>query len=199
MNMMVGGLSKIEFDKAVSFKKNVELFRNIDQRINAIRLSSNLAVGPRALQEQYSLPEKLFDSAAAFKSHTAQVSMHLGRVWRDKLFLQLDMLLDEKEWDPHDIPPSVHSFSTLLRTLLKLMPEKKPGLGATSDGFLIAGWATGANRLTIHCLANDNLLWFVTRDFGEKEPIKAAGNSTLGLLPRILAAYEPNIWFNRAQ
>lgn len=72
MNMMVGGLSKIEFDKAVSFKKNVELFRNIDQRINAIRLSSNLAVGPRALQEQYSLPEKLFDSSCSIQvSHSA--------------------------------------------------------------------------------------------------------------------------------
>lgn len=197
MNVMIGGLNKIEFDKAVSSEKNVELFRNIDQRINGIRRFSTLAMGPRP-QAQGSLPERLFDSLASFKSHTAQVSMHLGREWRDKLFSQLDTLLDEKEWEPNDLPPTLQSFSTLLRILLKLMPEKKPAIAATMDGILIAGWAEGRNRLTIHCLPNDNLLWFVTRDFGEGDPLKGGGTASLNRLLSVIGPYEPGIWFNRA-
>jgi hypothetical protein len=140
------------------------------------------------------LAEQLFDSGAALKMATAAVAMHLDRAVRDRLFMQLDRLVGIEDWDEADQLPSERSFRTFLRMLLYVEPQRRPGLGLTSLGNIIACWTVGAARLTIQCLPNDMLQWVLVRDQdGERE--SAAGETVIARLPAVLAPYDPDVWF----
>ena len=146
------------------------------------------------IPESKALSERLFDALSAFKIKTASVAMHLDDDWRRRFFSQLDSLLEKASWELDDRPPSVESFTTLLRMLLLFYPMRRPGLGATSDGFLIAAWTAGKDRLTIECREKDRVKWVLSCSVdGEREA--AAGDSTLPNLKRILAPYSPQRWF----
>ena len=112
--------------------------------------------------EAKGLNEKLYDALAAFKIRTAFVAMHLDREWRAGLFRQLDSLMAAADWEATDPPPASASYSTFLRMLMLLRPKRRPGLGATNDGHLIAMWTSGDDRLTIECLPNDIARWHLS-------------------------------------
>lgn len=141
-----------------------------------------------------SLDERLFDARASFKVITSRYAMHLGTDWRDRLFSQVDRLLDADDWDPRDAPVTPESVRTFLR-LMVFLKCRRPGLGASIDGNLIASWSTQQNYLTIVCRPNDELRWTVsvTTD-GRRET--AAGTTMLTRLPAVLSAYDPNQWFD---
>lgn len=149
------------------------------------------------LQRAQSPEEQLYDTLAAFKVRTATVAMHLDREWRSKLFSQLDSLLTLEDWPAEDPPPSIDSYSTFLRMLILLQPRRRPGLGATMDGHLIATWTTGNDRLTIECLPKDIARWHLTATIeGERE--RAAAETPLQRLTAVLAPYCPRRWFDNA-
>lgn len=145
-----------------------------------------------------SLEEQLYDALASFKIKTAAVAMHLDRDWRAKLFQQLDNLLDVENWESDDLPPQLASFLTFLRLLVLLRPDKRPGLGATYDGKMIATWTSGTDKLTVECLSNDSVRWnlSVTID-GEIE--RAAAVTPLRRLGQVLKPYQPERWFDDAK
>jgi hypothetical protein len=153
--------------------------------------SGSRTATPKSLQEQ------LYEALAAFKIRTATVAMHLDREWRSRLFAQFDSLLATENWEVEDSPPSLDSFSTFLRMLVLLQPDRRPGLGATHDGVLIAAWTSGDDRLTIECLPKDVVRWHlsVTID-GERE--RAAAIMPLQRLSSVLLPYSPQRWFNYA-
>jgi hypothetical protein len=141
-----------------------------------------------------SLKESLFDRLASFKILTSKVAMYLDLQWRNNFFAQLDNLLAEESWDPEDMLPTLESFNTLIRMLLFLNPDRRPGLGATGDGELIAAWTAGDDRLTVRCLPNDRVKWVLTCDLdGARE--SASGGSRLSNLKEILSPYRPERWF----
>lgn len=140
------------------------------------------------------LAQRLYDSGAIFKILVSQVSMHLGLTWIEKLFSQIDGLLDADEWDPRDPVPSQETARTFIRMLLILKVQKKPGLGVSNDGNLIAAWTAGADRLTVECFGHDRVRWVVSRNMsGETE--RAAGEGRLERLKDFIAPYNPSIWF----
>ncbi|MGY4332955.1 hypothetical protein ACVWWG_007372 [Bradyrhizobium sp. LB7.2] len=143
------------------------------------------------------LDEQLFDVLAQFKIRTSQVAMHLDRDWRAKLFTQLDSLLSVEDWEPLDRPPTVESFATFLRLLIFLKPQRRPGLGATAKGELIATWTDGTDRLTIECLPQDLVRWSVSVTINDDRE-RAAGVTPVSRLPAVLAPYGPERWFLNA-
>jgi hypothetical protein len=144
-----------------------------------------------------SLEEQLYDTRATFKVRTATVAMHLDREWHSQLFHQMDSLLSLEDWEPDDPPPSIGSFSTFLRMLILLRPPRRPGLGATQDGNLIATWTTGDDRLTIECLSRDIARWYLAATIdGERE--RAAGITPIQRLAIVLQPYAPERWFQNA-
>src|SRR6266851_985409 len=168
----------------------------IQQRLKSITAPTPTFIGSPALPPK-SLEEKLYDALAAFKIRTATVAMHLDRDWRSRLFHQLDSLLAVEDWDVQDPPPSLASFSTFLRMLILLRPDRRPGLGATDDGNLIAAWTVAGDRLTIECLKEDIVRWNLAATFaGERE--KAAAITPLPRLADVLAPYDPARWFRYA-
>lgn len=166
----------------------------ISERLISIGRPSPSSAGQTTQAGPKDLSERLFDSAAALKIATAAVAMHLDRVLRDRLFAQLDRLLGLEDWDEADELPSERSFRTFLRMLLYIKPERRPGLGLSSAGNIIASWTVGSARLTIECLPNDVLRWVLVREQeGERE--SAAGETVIPRLPAVLAPYSPEVWF----
>jgi hypothetical protein len=150
---------------------------------------------PRSDQlEGKPVDEQLYESLAQAKVLTAQVAMHLERSWRSRLFKQLDDLLNPEDWHGGDIPIEAGSFATFLRMIIHVAPKRRPGLGISNEGNLIAAWTSGSDRLTLEFRPHDGVRWMVTCDVdGERE--RAAGDTSVARLPEVLASYRPDRWF----
>ena len=140
-----------------------------------------------------SIEERLYDARALCKIKTASVAMYLPSEWRSRFFLQLDNLLDAENWEDEDTPIIETSFTTFLRMLLLIWPVRRPGLGSTSEGNIIASWTAGKDRLTIECLAGDQVRW-VLSCYIEGKRESAAGVVSLPRLLAVLAPYNPEHW-----
>jgi hypothetical protein len=166
----------------------------ISEQIEKATKPSPTFSGPARPPEPTTLEEQLFNALAMFKIRTSLVAMHLDRDWRTKLFGQLDSLLDAQDWEPLDRPPSIDSFATFLRMLIFLRPERRPGLGATAKGELIATWTIGDDRLTIECMPHDLVRWTISVSInGDRE--RAAGITPVARLREVLSPYGPGRWF----
>ena len=176
---------------AAAFSEGARL---IERRINELvnppspaSLTSFLAERP--------LEERLFDATASVKILTSQVAMHLEREWRDKLFRQLDSLHDPAEWEPEDEPIQQASFETFLKAIVQIKPPRRPGLGLSHGGHLIAAWTKGRDRLTIEFLSKNRVRWVIAR-YRDDEPEHFAGQTTVSRLADGLAPYDPGYWFS---
>ena len=123
--------------------------------------------------------------------------MHLNGEWRAKLFHQLDSLLDPAEWELGDQPLQESSFATFLKAMLNINPERRPGLGLSSVGHLIAAWTTGADRLTIEFLPSDRVRWVLSRRYDD-DIERFAGETGVARLAEGLHIYNPEHWFKHA-
>jgi hypothetical protein len=153
------------------------------------------AFDPRVLKHRpASTAERLHDALTSAKVMTSSVVMHLDREWRDRLFAQLDDLLDVEDWHEDDEPLLDKSFRTFLRLILLQKPKRRPGLGLSHRGHLVAAWTTGADRLTLECAPDDTIRWVLSCDIdGERE--RAAGEAHVARLPEVLRPYRPDRWF----
>ncbi len=165
-------------------------------------LVENLQIPPSPgaiiVSKQDDLEHQLFDALAQAKILTSQVAMHLDTVWRHKLFQQLDSLHDIAEWEAGDEPLQRESFATFLKAILNINPKRRPGLGLSHAGHLVAAWMTNSDRLTIEFLAHDRVRWVLSRGRGDV-PERFAGETRVDLLPESLAQYNPDHWFSNAQ
>src|SRR5262245_6421440 len=84
--------------------------------------------------------ERVFQALAEAKIVTSEVAMHLSTEWRQRLFRQLDSLHDLEEWQEGDQPIDSGSFATFLRAIIALNVTRRPGLGLTPLGYLLASW-----------------------------------------------------------
>lgn len=151
-------------------------------------------IGSRQLDNASSLEERLYDARALCKIKTSEVAMYLSDEWRKGFFSQLDNLMDIENWEEDDIPVTGASFTTLLRMLTHIKPKRRPGLGSTSGGNIIAAWTNDKNRLTIECLPGDRVRWVLSHMIdGVRE--SGAGEVQLIRLQAVLAPYNPNRWF----
>ncbi len=166
----------------------------IEHRISELRNP----VSPASLiaSDERSLEERLFDATASVKILTSQVAMHLDREWRSKLFAQLDSLHELEEWDPDDEPIQTSSFATFLKAMVQIKPQRRPGLGLSHSGYLIASWTVGKDRLTIEFLQNDRVRWVLARYMGD-EVERFAGQTSVSRLIDGLAPYRPEDWFSK--
>jgi hypothetical protein len=146
------------------------------------------------ISEKKGNQEKAFDRLVALKISTSNVSMHLDEAWRAGLFAQLDNMLDPQEWDFSDEMPSTSSFMTFLRMIIHNRVVRRPGLGATTDGKIIAAWTAGHNRLTVECLPDDKVRWVAVK-YVDGERVSGASSSPVALLRTFLAPFQPELWF----
>lgn len=148
-----------------------------------------------AITHERTVSEILFDATASAKILTAQVAMHLDREWRQKLFAQLDSLHDPDEWQEGDQPVQQASFATFLKAMFALKPKRRPGLGLSFGGHLIAAWTSGRNRLTIEFQPNDRVRWVISR-YPSNELEQDAGRVHVADLAGRLQPHHPEEWFD---
>ncbi len=154
-----------------------------------IKLKSSLAPDEQPLEKSF------FDALAEAKILASQVAMHLTAEWRKRLFEQLDSLHDPAEWEAGSAPITQSSFSTFLKAILALKPSRRPALGLSHSGNLIASWTVGGDRLTIEFLPDDRVRWVLARlRDGERE--RFAGHTSVARLFEGLAPYQPQYWFS---
>ena len=167
--------------------------QEIESRIQQLRSP----VAPSMLGSQVhekSLEEKLFDATAGVKVMTSQVAMYLDSQWRSKLFNQIDFLHDVDEWEQGDEPLQRESFATFLKAICELKPKKRPGLGLTPSGQLIAAWTVGSSRLTIEFLGNGRVKWVISRIIDD-EIEHYVGDTTVNRLATGLEPHHTEEWF----
>lgn len=138
--------------------------------------------------------QRVFHALATAKVLTSQVAMHLEKTWREKLFKQLDLLHETDDWEAGDKPVDKNSYATFLKAIIALKVSRRPGLGMSAAGNLIAAWTAGPNRLTLEFLPNAKVQWIVGRTIADEEE-RAAGVTPIRRLAAVLAPYSPEVWF----
>lgn len=187
--MPLSGAASLSSQQTNEIMRKIEALKN---QPSQVALTATHAPSSR----ENTLEERLFDARANVKILTSAVAMYLEREWREKLFYQIDLLHDPEEWEAEDEPINQSSFKTFLRTYLQIIPKRRPGLGLSYMGNLIAAWTTGRDRLTIEFLPDDNVRWVVTKYFND-EPERGAGQSKISRLLQNLAPYNPECWFSQ--
>lgn len=167
--------------------------KQLERAVGELQIPPSPATLPLA---ERNLEEQLFDATASVKILTSRVAMHLEKNWRDRLFHQLDSLHDPSEWEAGNEPVRQGSFSTFLKAIVSLKPQKRPGLGLSQSGNLIAAWTSGLNRLTVEFLANDRVRWVISRRDSDGEPEQYAGQVSVSNLAATLSPHNPSIWFS---
>ena len=164
--------------------------------LDELRRPSPASVTPTT--EGQSLERRAFDALADAKISTSKVAMHLERDLRDRLFRQLDSLHETDQWEEGDEPLNHASFQTFLKAILTITPARRPGLGLSRTGNLIAAWTTAQDRLTIEFLPNDRVSWVLARYDDTDEPARFAGQTNVSELVEGLAPHRPDHWFSHA-
>jgi hypothetical protein len=160
----------------------------------AVAETPNVARASTAAATAKPLEEALFDSRVDLKVATSHLAMHMSRDWRDRLFAQLDRMLDPVEWTAGDSLPIGGSYATFLRAMLYLKPARRPGLGLTPDGHIVAAWTRGPDRLSMEFRPYDQVRWIVSRMVdGHRD--NGAGTTEITRLPDRLASWDLQHWF----
>lgn len=150
--------------------------------------SSATRSGTEWVAEPAGAREVTNDKRIELKMEAFRLGRHLEDAWRSGLFAQLDDLLDPDEWEMSDKMPSVESFRTFLRMIVFLGDVRRPSLGTTAAGNVLAGWFVGRDRLTIECLPADEVRWVLSWT-PDEERESAAGLTTVKRLPEVVAPY----------
>jgi hypothetical protein len=174
-------------------------FKKIADDINALYNQLSPSKAMVASPDAQALEQQLFHALAAVKRLTSQVAMHLDRELRQKLFQQLDSLHDVQEWEPGDAPVREASFATFLKAILSIKPARRPGLGLSNTGNLIAAWTTERDRLTIEFQPNNRVRWVLARYRDTDEPARFAGQTHVSELVEGLAPHHPEHWFSHEE
>jgi hypothetical protein len=170
----------------------------IAEWVDGLRKPSPASHTPKTAEKGQPLEDQVFEALAEAKVLTSKVAMHLEREFRDRLFQQLDTLHETDQWEEGDEPLDQSSFQTFLKAILTIRPERRPGLGLSQSGNLIAAWTTARDRLTIEFLPNDRVSWVLARYDDTDEPARFAGQTSVSQLVQGLAPHRPEHWFSHA-
>ncbi len=138
--------------------------------------------------------EELALKRSQAKSLARRYVMLFEADWLPGLSRQIDALLDTDEWIEGDDMLSLASFSTLLSVMMALRNYRRPGIGLTPEGNVLAAWSRSAkDRLIVECLPTGRVKWMATAPM-------PAGNESGSLdttperLLETLAPFNPVHW-----
>ena len=140
--------------------------------------------------DQTKVEEALFDVCANVKIITSQVSMHLQEGWREKLFHQIDLIHDPEGWDEEDSFINIDSFKVFLSWITQIKFTRGPGIGLSPEGYLVAAWTNGNDKLTLEFLPNRKINW-ITTIYIDDDPERSTGFTTVSRLNSVLSPYDP--------
>lgn len=140
------------------------------------------------------IEKRAVERLQALTLKAAEVAMYLDETWREGLHRQLEFLLDPAEW-PEDAPlPEVDSYQSFLRAVILLRPHKRPSLGVSDFGNLVATWDSGDGQIFIEFHPNNAIRWSAAQTVDNRLQV-ASGKTVTSSLADELAGYLPDRWF----
>lgn len=117
------------------------------------------------------IDEIIFDERAKLKIATAKKALaYLDKKFKDALFAQIDLVLNEEDWEVSDPVVDVKSFETLLKFVLNHRPAEAPSINISNSGNIIATWINDNSKVRMECFPSEHINFFsVSFLEGEKD------------------------------
>ena len=136
--------------------------------------------------------EELPRSAMSLKEATALYGMHLTFGVRDRIFGELNFLLDPTGWDVDDALPSKNSYLSFLKWAVETKRHDWVSLSLDGDGNIVAVFLNGKNQITAAFLPEAVVNWtsrISTEDgidvSAGRSPLRTFAATSEGLLARL--------------
>ncbi|NEI48626.1 hypothetical protein GR217_13055 [Rhizobium leguminosarum] len=97
--------------------------------------------------------------AMSLKIVTSRYAMYMGFAERERLFGELDYLLDPDGWYEEDKHPSLPSYTNFLKWLIEARRSDWSSLGFDAQGDTLAAYKRGENLLTAAFTPDNLVLW----------------------------------------
>ncbi|MDL2405197.1 hypothetical protein PY650_05920 [Rhizobium calliandrae] len=105
------------------------------------------------------LQSQLSSVAISLKIATSRYAMYMGFEERERLFGELDFLLDPDGWYEEDKYPSLPSYINFLKWLIEARRSDWTSLGFDDGGNLLAAYKRGENLLTAAFMPDEFVHW----------------------------------------
>jgi hypothetical protein len=142
----------------------------------------------RITSVQANLQQRVFDSGVEMKVAVSQYAMHLSPETRQKLFRDLDDVVNIDDWYEEDTLPRYDSFRDFLKWTIYSKRFNWLSIGVSNEGNILVAWKSEQALLTANFSGNSRVLWTVTRTSPQGDT-NAAGDSPLQFFEREATLY----------
>lgn len=151
----------------------------IDRSSKGIELAQNQAgVVDWVGSADSNFEQKVFDALVRLKVSVSQYAMHLGREVRNKIFADLDAIINVNDWYPEDEFPGSNSFRDFLKWTVYTRRFDWSSLGVADNGDLLIAWVKGDSLLTGHFDGKGRIWWAYKKETADGAE-HASGDCTL--------------------
>lgn len=133
-----------------------------------------------------SVESMLFGLSTHVKVGWSRLAMHLPEAWKQRIFSQIDLLLDPDEWDDEDPDAFRASSTTMLRFFCSQHGPKAPALSLTPGGHLVSTWKHETDLLHLEYLEDDIVRW-ATTTFVDGDRVVASGRCPIRALNGLIS------------
>ena len=138
--------------------------------------SSNSVV--RNTPVQPDLRQRVFNSGVEMKVAVSQYAMHLSPETRQKLFHDLDEVINVEDWYEEDILPRYDSFRDFLKWTIYSKRFNWVSIGVSNEGNILVAWKSKHALLTANFDGRSRVLWTAKRTSSQGDT-HTAGDSPL--------------------
>lgn len=142
----------------------------------------------RESPNQSTLENRVFDSGVKMKVAVSQYAMHLSQETREKLFQDLDEVVNVEDWYDEDALPREESFRDFLKWTIYSKRFNWISIGISEEGNVLVAWKSEHALLTASFEGNSRVIWAVKR-VSEEGETHVAGNSPLQFFEREASFY----------
>jgi hypothetical protein len=124
----------------------------------------------RSVPEAAGFEERVFNSLVSLKVAVSQYAMHLSTEERQRLFGELDSVINTEDWHEEDQLPAIDSFRDFLKWMIYSKYNKWISIGVSDDGLLQVAWKTTGVLLTALFAGKEFVRWTaqIAAENGEK-------------------------------
>ena len=148
--------------------------------------SSNSVV--RNTPVQPDLRQRVFNSGVEMKVAVSQYAMHFSPETRQKLFHDLDEVINVEDWYEEDTLPRYNSFRDFLKWTIYSKRFNWVSIGVSDEGNILVAWKNKHALLTANFDGRSRVLWTATRTSLQGDT-HAAGDSPLQFFEKEATLY----------
>jgi hypothetical protein len=134
------------------------------------------------------LRQRVFDSGVEMKVAVSQYAMHLSPETRQKLFHDLDEVINVEDWYEEDTLPRYDSFRDFLKWTIYSKRFNWVSIGVSDEGNILVAWKSQHALLTANFDGRSRVLWTAKRTSPQGDA-HTAGDSPLQFFEKEATLY----------